>query len=236
MGMKLLPKSEVEKARAADKQREINEGSKLAKKIDNLREVVVEEEEALELFRKETIKRIYEEITVEAQKRDNLKKEVTDLETRKRIALEPLDQQWGELKEAQRSFEEVKTQHLSWADTVGQREVAIGNREQGAQELLTRAQLANAICDARLLETGEAQNKAKLALEAAENIKGDAVRVKEEVESYLTSRETNVAVREASVTMKESLIEKSKKRIAAGWRLLNDRKAAFYRDIKSRIK
>ena len=81
--MKLLPKSDIAKAKSVDKQREIDEGMKLAKRVDSLREVAAAEEASLKKFRSETLGAINTEITANATKRDELTQEVQSLEERK---------------------------------------------------------------------------------------------------------------------------------------------------------
>lgn len=60
--MKLLPKSEVDLKKAQERKGEIDEGLKLAKKIDALRQAVVEEERKLTLFRRASLETIQKEI------------------------------------------------------------------------------------------------------------------------------------------------------------------------------
>lgn len=99
--MRLLKKSEIDSAKAGDRKRDIDEGSKLAKRVDALREAQATEEASLEKFRRETIAHINEEIISKTYERDSLSKEVYDLEDRKKIALLPLDSEWLEVKAKQ---------------------------------------------------------------------------------------------------------------------------------------
>ena len=48
--MRLMKKSDITKANAQAKKREIDEGVKLAKRIDGLRETLADEEQSLEKF------------------------------------------------------------------------------------------------------------------------------------------------------------------------------------------
>lgn len=69
--MKLLKKSEIAKAQAEDKRREIEEGLRISRKVDALRELWASEEQAFEKWRT----KILEEIKELSEKRDALKKE-----------------------------------------------------------------------------------------------------------------------------------------------------------------
>ena len=53
--IKLLSKSEIDKAKNADKAKEIAEGLKISRKVDSLRELMADEEKALEKFRSESL-------------------------------------------------------------------------------------------------------------------------------------------------------------------------------------
>ncbi len=102
--MKLLKKEEIAKAKAVDKQREIQEGLKLAKRVDALRETQAEEELSLRLFREKTLKAIHEETTKAATERDNILSVVKNLREDRINLLKPLDDEWKALEDAQRGF------------------------------------------------------------------------------------------------------------------------------------
>lgn len=94
--LRLLPKEEIQKKKADEKFREIQEGLKLAKRVDSLREIQSQEEASLAEFRKKTLESIHEETTAKAKERDSLISEVETLEKRKEEALQPLEDEWSE--------------------------------------------------------------------------------------------------------------------------------------------
>ncbi len=95
--MRLLPKSEIQKAKALDRQREIEEGKKLADKVDTLRELRSEEEVTLEAWRTKTVAAIAKEIADLTEVRDGLTHEVGHLEARRADALIPIDAEIAKL-------------------------------------------------------------------------------------------------------------------------------------------
>lgn len=99
--MRLLPKSEVDKAKASDRQREIDEGKKLATKVDTLRELHAEEEKGLEQFRQKTVKQIREEIDPLIAQKEALTSDISELEHTRKMLLVPLDAKWEEVNAAQ---------------------------------------------------------------------------------------------------------------------------------------
>ena len=111
--MRLMPKSAVTKANADAKRKEIDEGLKLAKRVDGLRKTVASEEQSLEKFRASTVANIKAEITPLEEKRDSLKKEVEELQRTRAELLLPLDEAWEEVELKQKEIE--KKEH----DVVG---------------------------------------------------------------------------------------------------------------------
>lgn len=77
--VRLLTKREVDVAKAKDRQREIDEGKKLADRVDALRRMAVEEEQKLELYRTQALSTIQEDINAKIIERDILLKEIKRL-------------------------------------------------------------------------------------------------------------------------------------------------------------
>lgn len=78
--MKLLDKKEVLQAKNLTRETEINEGAKLARKIDALRETAALEEKKLAEFREKTLNIIKEEVDVLILRRNKLREEIHTLE------------------------------------------------------------------------------------------------------------------------------------------------------------
>ena len=74
--MKLLPKVEFEQAKAEAVRKQIEEGQKIAKRIDGLRETLAEEEASLARFRAAQVKALKEEIGSLINERDQLKADI----------------------------------------------------------------------------------------------------------------------------------------------------------------
>lgn len=90
MAIKLLQKREIDIAKGRDRQLEVQEGLKLARRVDGLRETQAQEEKSLELFRQNTVANINTEIEKESVKLEALKADVFALEDRRRNALVPV--------------------------------------------------------------------------------------------------------------------------------------------------
>lgn len=77
--MKLLSKIEINTLKSVERKKEIDEGVKLAKKVDTLREVASKEESNLRKFRIETLAIIQSEINLKIKERDSLLEEIKKL-------------------------------------------------------------------------------------------------------------------------------------------------------------
>lgn len=128
--MRLLPKSEINKAKALDRQREIEEGKKLATKVDTLREVAVEEEQNLEQFRVKTVKAITEEINLLTQKRDTLVGDIKKATEELAILTEPLDREWEEVRVGKAFVAQKELELAELNDTLQERRTELENAER----------------------------------------------------------------------------------------------------------
>jgi hypothetical protein len=92
--IRLLKKSEIEKLKSSEKQKDFQEGIKLAKQVDTLRELAVEEEKNLEKFRTNNVALIQKDINSKIAERDNLDRDIARKREEWKQLLEPLDRQW----------------------------------------------------------------------------------------------------------------------------------------------
>lgn len=115
MGMRLLPRSEVDKAKATDRLREVNEGKKLATRVDSLRELASVEEKNLASFRDKTLNALKEDILSLNSVKSTLSNEVKDLQKQRDLLLVPLDAKWLEVTNAQKICND-------WEETLEKRE------------------------------------------------------------------------------------------------------------------
>lgn len=192
--MRLQPKKAVAADLATQRKAQIDEGVKIATKVDVLRETLVEEEGNLNRFRKETILTVQADIDRYIRTRDELRNEVANLDRRRSEAQIPLDAAWHVLRESQGKFSSEK---LAWgekSDMLNERQAQIERSEQALedekyriQDLKQRVSTALSEADSVLQhareESGEVRNKAHVVLLAAE-LKEREVSLKEkEVEA-----------------------------------------------------
>lgn len=230
MGMRLLPQKEIDRAKSVEKKQEIDEGMKLAKRVDDLREIAASEEASLETFRRETVAKIHEEIKTETERRDKVKSEADEAEARRDEARKPLDSEWAKVI-AERGVVDARGKALDERDRVlGEKELENDAAQKRIREIVRRALETDALSDSRLREAGRASEDATFRLKAARKIEFTTREVKERTEKELAHREELVTARENGATIKESDIAAREKTLADGWKLLRDQQAMLERN------
>lgn len=112
--MKILPKKiDIDKAKAQERKKEIDQGIALAKKVDTLRELSLQEEQNLTQWRENAVKNIQQEIDVLIEYKTKLEKETDAARTLRNQLLEPLDAEWEEV-----NLEKVKINKEVNANTI----------------------------------------------------------------------------------------------------------------------
>lgn len=92
----LLPKKiDIDRAKADTRQREIEEGMNLARKVDEIRKLRVEQEVALKQWKEVTLKQAQQEIDEKVKERDSLLIEIARLNALKEEAQKPLTDEWN---------------------------------------------------------------------------------------------------------------------------------------------
>ena len=227
--MKLLQKSDIAKAKSVDRQREIDQGVQLAKRVDSLRETVAQEEASLQKFRKETLSTIQAQITTESDRLGALTSEVAELERRKGLALEPLDAQWKELSNAQLAHQE-KTESLEQKrQELDRKDTELSSREQVtiSKEEVINLRLQDA--DRRLVESATLKDNA----DRQNTLASETLRKTEQEASLrlagILRKEEQLNEREATAFAKEEELRNKEISLAQEWSLLKDRQETFIR-------
>lgn len=232
MGMKLLPKSEIDKMKAVERKREIDEGLKLAKRVDNLREVAAAEEASLRKFRNETVKVIYDEITKEEQKLNALKGEIVRAQKEREELKKPLDAEWARVEKAKAAINLREISVTEREKGVSANERALKDTREEARVLLGQAKIKNELARTRLHSADNDAKEAKVTLNNARDIEKKARAFEASVSDSLLHRTKEVADRESSAKLEQVRLANWQKQLADEWKLLEDRKKAFERRIK----
>lgn len=230
--MRLLPKSEIDKHKANERQAEIAEGLKLAKRVDSLRQTVAEEDKALKAFRVQTLEAIGDEIKAHTVKRDALRTEVKDLEERRAIALEPLDAKEADLRKRENNISIKEADNAKQEKLLHEVQLDLDKRTKDV--VAKETQTAHLHEDAQLLHkntvilNGDAERKHR----EAESVLSQARRDASVITENSIQREAWVQAREVTVQKKEDELRAQELQIAREWTLLRDRQDLLERNIK----
>lgn len=212
--MRLLTKQQVEKDKSLEKRREIDEGVKLARKVDKLREVSSREESNLKHFRDESIRAVKIEIDSLIVEKEALKEEVVELEEKRIIAQAPIDlkKEWGQVKADKVEVEAWKRDLLSRESGVIVREATV---ESKTQDFIRRDE------DVREKETltNRLLTETKKAYDEAEETRNRADAYAKQTDKELDARDRVLAGKEEEMKYREHELELEKEKVA------KDRKA-----------
>ena len=234
--MKLLDKKEVLQAKNLSRQLEINEGAKLAKKVDALRETTALEEKKLAEFRSATLKII----KLEVDELNNTKKVLLDEVDRlkqERIELrKPLDKEWKILNEEK---EDLYTKQSSVDFIIKKLE---GSQKIIAKEVADMLIEKERIADAKLQiikkaeETEEEKQRISKLLFQAEEVREVAMKFAKEKLKEISLKEAEITDNERDLNNKKLNFEERVVEFNRRMALLVDREQALEREIKRRSK
>lgn len=107
--MKILPKKQdIDRAKAEERRKEIDEGLNLARSIDKLREARQTEEKNLLDYRANAVRQVQAEIASLAQQRDDLKGEIRIARINRAELLKPLNKEWEEINQEKEKIRKEK--------------------------------------------------------------------------------------------------------------------------------
>lgn len=229
--MLLLPKSQIAQKKADAQKQTIDEGQRLAKRIDNLRDTLLEEEKSLEKFRRETVALIHTQIVDERSILESLKQEVSILTDERKRLLIPLDDKWEEV-----NTEKKKNDLL--LEEINSKTNELDRRKEYLDNLIKEAEISRVQADSlkttnlNILEESEAIKKSMDDMLRDISIKKEKLdEFSKRVVAELNKREQEISLKERNYSNRMAILLKTKADIANGWKLLRDREKTLERNI-----
>ncbi len=227
-----MPKREIDRAKAADRKREVDEGVKLATRVDNLRGLAAQEEANLEKFRVEKLAAIAVETSAAETKRDLVLGEVEVLEERKKEAQVPLDAAWEVLRGHERALDAKAIEQTATAEAqeATRQEIAIRDTETAVakQRVIELKGMADADHKKAVEVLGNAHTQANGLKQKAQAKMEEA----EELHRQATSRETAVSNREKRADERDAAQDKREQELNKLETKLLDREQSITRNHK----
>ncbi len=199
--MRLLPKSEIDKAKTQDRAREVAEGLKLSRRVDGLREMRVKEEEALEKFRDGTLQSIMKDIEEANSKKEIVLRELQELEAKAKKELSKSDKK--RLDDLKNSLELREKELKDKEFDLSLIELDVSEAKKEAEEALNRQRLREKEADELRKQTLAEKQEAEAKLVRAKKIEDRAIKDKEKTEARLTLKEQELSEKEKEIMKRE---------------------------------
>lgn len=212
--MKLLEKNKIIALKNQERAVEVNEGYKLAKKVDSLRQTYADEQKNLINFRNETTRKVKEEIAVVFKQRDDLKEEVYSLMEEKKELLIPLDEQWDKVHKKEDELIQYANSLSEKTQLLQEDKNYLEVEQQKIKEERKRIDAERKATIAGLSEAEDKKDKAQIILLRAEETEKNKLNAISEKEKLLSVRESNISYLEVDIQNKNESIEKEKQFIS----------------------
>lgn len=232
MPIRLLSKSEVDKAKSLDRKNLIDEGVKLAKRVDSLRETAAQEDSSLQKFRNESVSRIYTEIREVTVELDSLRADVSVLKKEKTDIERLLGEDWNEVGKAQPELLKLKKTLQEDVSRIKSFERVISTSKELVTKELREAEHERLQSDELLRKAYEDSKEAKSKKERADSLLLEVRQEKIKSEKELDDRIANINYREKKNHDRDRELAERESELSSGWTILNDRRAMFERTLK----
>lgn len=196
--MRLLSKRAADEAKALDRQREIEEGKKLATRVDKLRELSAEEEKNIRQFRDRELASIMTELKPLREELETTKHLIAHRKDELKVLMQPIDEKWADIDRAQTALNE-------WADDLEQTalrqkqtDTALAQERESLDDGFNNLQAREAAHQFKVNEIDDMHHKAKEVLAQARN---DA-----------QTMEMQVAVRNAELNQRDEVLKERERK------------------------
>ncbi len=231
MAIKLLSKSDIASKKAGERRQSVDEGVKVAHRVDNLRKVAANEEQALEKFRKESMKAVKDEISAKIKERDALISEVKLLEGRKVEALKPLTAEKVLAENVSRALEAKKAELIEEEKRGIIRDKTLDKRQKDLAALEKSVEKSRVLANKKLQEAEENSKEAEQALKNAHTTFDNLSKQMTDREKDIAKKEKVIEAREREVDAKLEAIKKQRQEIVAHQTNLASREAALQSNL-----
>ena len=209
--MKLLSKQDISTLKVNERKMEIDEGVKLAQRVDKLRELSSIEQAKLTKFQDATLANVHLKIDESIAEHNEWLSKIKSAKEQREVLLQPLTVEWEEVNNAK---EQLKQDRLVYEDSLSKLLIINAENISQKEELDLESKKLDYERESLLLvkETAnadkeEAKRMFKTSRESAQQVKVAS----EKTIKVLTKRETNVIVLEREIQLEKANILENKK-------------------------
>ena len=208
----MLPKSELVNLKAKEKSREIQEGVKIATRIDGLRELWAKTEQDFETYKTATLGAIQKEIDELIGKKDGLSDDLRKMQSKYDSLMPDLSIKRTELAQFEKKLFSWEKKLDKREETAGLMEIDVKEALDSAEEARVHAEDNERIARNILATANNKKQEAESTLSTARKVQEKAYQDKKEFETAFELRENSIKSKEQELSKKElaSIEEKIK--------------------------
>lgn len=203
MAVKLLPKSELANLKAKETTREIQEGFKIANRIDGLRQTYSKTEQELETYRVATLEHIYGEISLLNTQKETLIGDIRQVQEKYEAMMPEISMKRTELAQFEKSL-------VSWDKKLDKREyevalaeLDIADAKEKSESSLQRNEDNERASRNLLIQTDGIKKEAENRLQTTRNIEERILIDHKNKEAEFLLREASIRSKEQDISNKE---------------------------------
>ena len=228
--LRLLKKEEINKIKSDEKAREVAEGLKISRRVDDLRELSAKTEKETAAWRDATLSEAHKQINEAIAERDaifaerdKVREELkNDLSKTKKEQLEALERKLSQKdKELTERSHSIDLKEIDIALTLKESNDAKVRQESNEYEAAKMKEQA-------MLERSEARSR----LEASRRIEEDAIRRQTESENSIAVREGNLKFKEEEVVREKEELDEMKWNLEVEKKQVADQRATLERALQ----
>lgn len=235
MGMRLLPKSEIDRLKQQEKNLEIQEGLKLSRRVDSLRKMASEQEVNLDSFRGASLEAINKEITSLTEIRDKKQKEVDKLENKLSSMLPEMATEREKLSKQAKSLDKREKVVKEKEEQADLKEIDVALALKNAGDAVIRQESHEKIAEKLHLDAEKDKEEASNRLSSAKQTEKNALKLRKDTEIELELRINAVSEKEKQSEAREVQNNQTSKELEAEKIRLADMRRTLERELQ-RIK
>jgi chromosome segregation ATPase len=225
--MRLFKKSEINVLKEQERKAEIDQGLKLSRRVDVLRETVAQEEASLEAFRRSSIKVINDEIKDLAYRRDILKGEISTLEQERTLGMGGVEAREADVMKRREEVDKLIAELNDKLNTAFYQENQLAESLKNAQEDEQRTNTLRVRAELELENITKTREETE-SFQAAIQIKTNELALEyHQRELKVIASEETIAKREQAVITETARLEKLSEDLGNKERAINDKYIAL---------
>jgi hypothetical protein len=232
MAVKLLPKAAIAELKAKETSREIQEGAKLATRVDGLRTLWAKTEQDFELYKTSTLAAINEEITKANNEKERLTSEIKKMQVKYDTMMPEISMKRQELAQFEKSLTSWDKKLEKREENVLLGEIDIADATKKAEDARIRAENDERISANLLKQANEKKEQAEVVLVIAKNLRTTAEKEKKDIEQSLSLREMAIKAQEQELLTQQMNLQSDRKLLSIEKIRVADMRATLERSLE----